>query len=252
MSLEFIKAGTSDALTLNGISKRAFDSDVSVGAPSAGGPPGYMSVSFHTKIARQNHLYKLTDNGLIVGGALLFPEKDKLNIGRIFVAPEHFRKGYGEYMMHEIESMFPEVAEFTLDTPIWNVRTNAFYTKLGYKEVKRDDEFVFYSKPQDDTDFGILEKRIEKLNRINVNANNTSRDRYHALYNLIYESLLVMEKEGSIVLDPDEKSLAYLRELLINDGPEFSYTLMFRGKDSDRKYKIGVCIRGLPICKPAD
>ena len=32
MSLQFVKASTSDALTLNGISKRAFDSDVQVGA----------------------------------------------------------------------------------------------------------------------------------------------------------------------------------------------------------------------------
>ena len=80
MSLQFVKASTSDALTLNGISKRAFDSDVQVGEPSAGGPPGYMSVSYHTKMDRTNHLYNLTDNGLIVGGAILFLEKDKLNI----------------------------------------------------------------------------------------------------------------------------------------------------------------------------
>ncbi len=50
MSLQFVKASTSDALTLNGISKRAFDSDVQVGVPSAGGPPGYMSVSYHTNV----------------------------------------------------------------------------------------------------------------------------------------------------------------------------------------------------------
>ncbi|WP_026512026.1 GNAT family N-acetyltransferase [Butyrivibrio sp. LC3010] len=146
MSLQFVKASTSDALTLNGISKRAFDSDVLVGAPSAGGPPGYMSVSYHTKMARTNHLYMLTDNGLIVGGAILFLEKDKLNIGRIFVSPEHYRKGYGVYMMHEIETMFSNVKEFVLDTPIWNVRTNAFYTKLGYVEVSRDNEFIYYIK----------------------------------------------------------------------------------------------------------
>ena len=53
MSLQLLKAGTSDALTLNGISKRAFDSDKLVGAPSPGGPPGYMSLPFHTKMARQ-------------------------------------------------------------------------------------------------------------------------------------------------------------------------------------------------------
>ena len=146
MSLQLLKAGTSDALTLTGISKRAFDSDSLVGAPSPGGPPGYMSLPFHTKMARQEHLYKLTDEGLIVGGAILFLKGDELNVGRIFVAPEHFRKGYGIFMMQEIEAMFSNVEEITLDTPIWTVRTNSFYTKLGYKEIKRDNEFVFYSK----------------------------------------------------------------------------------------------------------
>lgn len=142
----FLKAGSSDALTLNGISKRAFDSDTLVGAALPGGPPGYMSLPFHVKMAKQGHLYKLTDEGLIVGGAILFPKDDVLNIGRIFVAPEHFRKGYGIFMMHEIETMFSGVKEFTLDTPAWNVRTNAFYSKLGYTEIKRDKDFVFYSK----------------------------------------------------------------------------------------------------------
>ena len=146
MSLQFVKASTSDALTLNGISKRAFDSDVQVGALSASGPPGYMSVSFHTKMARQGHLYKLSEDGLIVGGAILFLQGDELNVGRIFVAPEYFRKGYGAFIMQEIESMFTGVKEFTLDTPEWNTRTNSFYTKLGYSEIKRDSGFVFYAK----------------------------------------------------------------------------------------------------------
>ena len=105
-----------------------------------------MSVEFHAKMAEQGHLYKLTEDGLVVGGALLFLEGEELNVGRIFVDPEHFRKGYGIFMMQEIEKMFPEVKEFTLDTPGWNIRTNSLYTKLGYTEVKRDNGFVFYSK----------------------------------------------------------------------------------------------------------
>ena len=138
MELQFSKASTSDALTLNGISKRSFDSDVSVGAEFAGGPPGYMSVQFHTKMARQGHLYKLTEDGLIVGGAILFLKGNELNVGRIFISPEHFRKGYGIFMMQEIEKLFPEAKEFTLDTPVWNVRTNSFYAKLGYNLVAGD------------------------------------------------------------------------------------------------------------------
>ena len=105
-----------------------------------------MSVPFHEKMARQGCLYKLTDEDLIVGGALLFMNDNVLNVGRIFVAPEHFRKGYGIFLMQEIEAMFPGAKEIALDTPIWNQRTNAFYPKLGYTETKRDNEFVFYSK----------------------------------------------------------------------------------------------------------
>ena len=147
MDLKFMKAGTADALVLNSISRQAFNSDAEVGAASPGGPPGYQSVSFHVRMARMNHLFKLADeNGVILGGAILFRKGDTLNIGRIFVDPQHFRKGYGTLLMREIEAMFADAKVFTLDTPTWNTRTNAFYTKLGYSEVKRDTDLVYYSK----------------------------------------------------------------------------------------------------------
>ncbi len=150
VSLQFIKAGTSDALVLTGISRQAFNSDVEVGAASSGGPPGYQSVSFHVRMARMNHLFKLADgNGVIIGGAILFRRGDTLNIGRVFIDPQHFRKGYGLMMMREIEHLFPDVRIFTLDTPVWNTRTNAFYSRLGYSEIKRDTNFVYYSKRAD-------------------------------------------------------------------------------------------------------
>ena len=147
MSLQFMKAGTSDALVLASISRQAFNSDTEAGASSAGGPPGYQSVPFHARMARMNHLFKLADeNDVILGGAILFRQGDKLNIGRIFIDPQHFHKGYGILMMREIEAMYQDVKVFTLDTPVWNTRTNAFYTRLGYSEVKRDTDFVYYSK----------------------------------------------------------------------------------------------------------
>ena len=150
MSLQFLPAGTSDALTLTGISKRSFEIDVSVGGPSKGGPPGYMSVPFHTKMARMKHLYKLTDNELVVGGAILSLKDDVLNIERIFVAPEYFRKGYGLFMMKQIEELFSNVKKFLLDTPDWNVRTNSLYKKLGYKELRRGKGLVYYVKSENE------------------------------------------------------------------------------------------------------
>ena len=146
-NLQFMKAGTSDALVLNSISRQAFNSDMEVGAASPGGPPGYQSVSFHIRMARMNHLFKLVDgNGVILGGAIVFRQGDTLNVGRVFIDPQHFRKGYGIYMMREIETMFPDVKVFTLDTPVWNTRTNTFYARLGYSEVKRDSDLVYYAK----------------------------------------------------------------------------------------------------------
>ena len=147
VNIQFMKAGVSDAPVLTGISKQAFDSDVEVGAASSCGPPGYRSVPFHVRMARMNHLFKLADeHGVILGGAILFRQGNTLNVGRIFIDPQHFRKGYGILMMREIEAMFPDVKAFALDTPVWNTRTNAFYTRLGYSEVKRDTDFVYYSK----------------------------------------------------------------------------------------------------------
>ena len=85
-------------------------------------------------------------DGRIVGGAILFVNGLQLNIGRIFVDPEYFRKGYGIFMMQEIERIFSDVKQIFLDTPVWNVRTNAFYQKLGYIENKKDEEFIYYIK----------------------------------------------------------------------------------------------------------
>lgn len=100
-------------------------------------------------------------------------------------------------------------------------------------------------------DFEELENCIVQLNRINTNANHKSWERYYELYNSIYDKLLMMESEGMIELQKGTKGLTYLRELLINDGPEFSYTVIFWKKgDETKRYRVGVCIRGLPICKP--
>ena len=103
---------------------------------------------------------------------------------------------------------------------------------------------------RDNMDFKEVEKKIEELSKIKPHSTRDNRDRYYKLYNSIYEDLLVMESEGALVFDKDEKTLSYLNELLMNDGPEFSYTFEFRSRDDmSRKYRIGVCIRGLPICK---
>ena len=133
------------------ISKAAFDSDIHVGARDADRPPDYDSVPWHIQMKNEGHLLQVVIDGEIVGGAILFVDKDceTLYIGRIFLDPVHYRKGYGLSLMKMVETFYPDIKKIKLDTPLWNVRTNAFYTKLGYREVKRDKGFAYYQKELD-------------------------------------------------------------------------------------------------------
>ena len=133
------------------ISKAAFDSDIHVGATDAAAPPDYDSIPWHIQMKNEGHLLQAVIAGEIVGGAILFLDKDgeTLYIGRIFIDPVHHRKGYGLSLMKMLETYYPGIQKIKLDTPLWNVRTNAFYTKLGYHEVKRDEEFAYYQKEWD-------------------------------------------------------------------------------------------------------
>ena len=132
---------------LTRISKVAFDTDNLVGNPETGGPPDYDSELWHAKMMECGNLYTAIDQNTIIGGAVLFPntEQKELYIGRIFIDLVHFQKGYGIVIIEQIARMHPGFL-CKLDTPIWNIRTNRFCTKLGYQETGRDGETVYYQK----------------------------------------------------------------------------------------------------------
>ena len=133
------------------ISKRAFETDTEVGGAIGDYPPEYDSVTWHEQMRNEGHLLQAVIDGEIVGGAILFVDKDgeTLYIGRIFIDPVYHRKGYGLSLMKMVEAYYPDIKKIQLDTPLWNVRTNAFYSKLGYREVKRDEGFAYYQKECD-------------------------------------------------------------------------------------------------------
>ncbi|HKM34521.1 MAG TPA: GNAT family N-acetyltransferase [Lachnospiraceae bacterium] len=147
--MELIKTKKQQIDELVKISKEAFDSDILVGAAEAGGPPEYDSVPWHMEMMKEGHLFTAVEGNEIVGGALLFKDEHNsslLYVGRIFMKPSLYRKGYGMKLMELIESDSPDNTIFKLDTPIWNVRTNRFYKKVGYVEESRDQEFIYYQK----------------------------------------------------------------------------------------------------------
>lgn len=144
--MELVLAKSQDVLVLTSISKRAFESDIEVGGSQPGGPPGYQSQKYYVKMAAKKHLYTFYNDGLIAGGAVLFKDGTNLYIGRIFIDPKHFHEGLGTKLMELIENLYSDVISFTLDTPLWNIRTNNFYQKLGYEMEKKDKEFAYYVK----------------------------------------------------------------------------------------------------------
>ena len=130
------------------ISKAAFDSDTDVCSFESEGPPDYDSIAWHIQMKNEGHLFQAVIDDEIVGGAILFLDKDDktLYVGRIFIDPVHYRKGYGLTLMKMVEAYYSGIKTIKLDTPLWNIRTNAFYKKLGYCEIRRDQEFAYYQK----------------------------------------------------------------------------------------------------------
>ena len=133
--------------TLTKISKDAFNSDFLVGLKANDGPPNYDNINWHNEMFKENHLFTyLNDENNIVGGAILFKYNKTLYVGRIFIDPKYFKRGYGYSLMLDIENYFSDCNLFKLETPTNNIRTNSLYKKLGYKQVNVNKDEICYEK----------------------------------------------------------------------------------------------------------
>jgi GNAT superfamily N-acetyltransferase len=131
-----VEAVEEDAEIFAQISKRAFNTDVDVGAPGPGGPPGYDSPEFHIRIREFLDCYKILLDGATVGGVFVGRvNEEHLVLERIFVDPELHKRGIATRATELVWELYPEARLWTLGTPEWNVRTKRFYEKLGFTQV---------------------------------------------------------------------------------------------------------------------
>lgn len=130
------KAKTEDAQILAGISSDAFNNDTHYGAPGPGGPPGFDSSVWQRQMMKAGFYYKILSDYRIVGGFIIFKKgSDGMELGRIFIDPEFQNRGIGAEACSFMESSFPEIQRWTLETPKWNIRNHHFYEKMGYVKV---------------------------------------------------------------------------------------------------------------------
>jgi GNAT superfamily N-acetyltransferase len=149
MKIHFKIASTRDAERLTIVSVRSFHSDYFVGGrKSIGGPVGYDSTEFHKQtIEEASKFYKILMDDRIIGGFWFFNRNVKhAYLSRIFVDPEFHHKGVGLLSFKFLFQNYPEVKQWSLQTPIWNTRTPKFYIKLGFEIVKKTDKFLFFTK----------------------------------------------------------------------------------------------------------
>jgi len=145
--LKLERATLGDCRALAATSELAFDSDVEIGAPEPGGPPGYSSPAWHQGMLRRTMVFRLVCLGEVVGGAIVLPKGPCwCELGRVWLTPKLHGRGFGKQAMSLLEAEFPLVNRWTLDTPLWNSRTRRFYGALGYQEVRQDKEFVYLEK----------------------------------------------------------------------------------------------------------
>lgn len=98
-----------------------------------GGPPGYDSVdAFRTKIVREE-CYKILHQDRIIGG-LVVDARSAVHhhLDVIFIEPDYQGYGIGTQALRFMESSYPGVQVWTLDTPTWAVRNQHFYENNGY------------------------------------------------------------------------------------------------------------------------
>ena len=138
-TIRFEKAKPEDAKTLALASWRAFDGDINYGAPGVGGPPGYKSDRWQSKMMVVGDYYKILADGQIIGGFLVFLKGYRYyELGRIFVHPDYQNQGIGARVFELIWNKYPDGERWTLGTPAWNRRNRHFYKKVGFVEVGED------------------------------------------------------------------------------------------------------------------
>jgi ribosomal protein S18 acetylase RimI-like enzyme len=78
----------------------------------------------------------------VLGLATTFRREDTILMFRLYVSPQHQRKGIGELLLKAVMEHFQGAKKIQLNVEAMNPKGQSFYKKQGFKEIKRGEEKI--------------------------------------------------------------------------------------------------------------
>lgn len=149
MNLTITPATPNDAETLVQVQIRAFHDDARLyPGVELGGPPGYDSVEVMLQTIQEHGVHKIVLDEQIIGGMVVFNRGEgHFHLDAIYIDPDYHNRGIGTQAMTFLEQTYP-AQKWSLHTPVYAVRNQHFYEKLGYvclaEEEESDGIWLYY------------------------------------------------------------------------------------------------------------
>jgi ribosomal protein S18 acetylase RimI-like enzyme len=78
----------------------------------------------------------------LLGLSTTHMREDTITMFRLYVSPQHQRKGIGDLLLKNVIEHFDGAKKIQLYVEVMNPKGQAFYKKQGFKEIKRAEEEV--------------------------------------------------------------------------------------------------------------
>nr|WP_315363939.1 GNAT family N-acetyltransferase [Cytobacillus firmus] len=249
MEILIEKAMMKDAVQLTHVMKSAFDEearkwltdDEEYIADFNIQPPGYDSLQMTEYMIQELDYYKVIYKNEIAGGIIVtISGKSYGRIDRIFIRPELQGYGIGSAAMKFIESHYPYVKAWELETSARQINNHHFYEKMGFQlSFKTDEEYCYEKRTgaakQDikdsqfeDCDMGNTE--FYKVNISESSFSNSSLSKAHFNNcNLSHSKFQNINLQKSLFADLNLSESRFLHVTL--SGVQFAETNLRGGKD---------------------
>lgn len=102
--------------------------------------PGYNSIEMQSYHMWDSKYFGIIYMDKMIGVVLISTtDREHGRVDRFYILPEYQGKGIGNETLRLVESLFPQVTLWTLDTTKFSLRNHHFYEKNGYKLHSEDE-----------------------------------------------------------------------------------------------------------------